>query len=425
MKFVRKGYNKKTQCVGFNIIISVILLYLEKGIVKDYEIKITKFVKINSMKKIINLLVFLNLISYSNFIFSHETHPCSCESDCYTEEIKDLYCDENNIYFKSNGKPNSKHSIMIGIEATNQQFPIPHNYEFKIERNPKLINKSIKTDAGPIGVAINGVPLFDPSTQGPINSLTGKRPKALDEGELDKCGGHAGRGDDYHYHVAPICLINDLGIEGIDIKKKPIGYAMDGFPIHALGWFDKNNNVETYLDECRGMKDRDGNYFYNVMSKPKWDILNCFNGYPTKLSKDNWTPRKDKNNNDLFGLIPLKYTIQNYYKVSYGKGTCYVFDGFLKKEQILLTNQTTKKINDKTGNIFHCNNLCYGHFLEIEKKPEFKGRVTIYDLEIKNCPEELNLSQLNLFEAYEGPPQRIKRAKQKEKKLKNKKPKKD
>ena len=375
------------------------------------------------MKKIIKLFFCIYLLFYTISIFAHEINNCSCESDCYTEEIKDLYCDANNIYFKSNGKPDSKHSIMVGIEATNQQFPIPHNYKFKIKRNPKLINKSIKTVAGPIGVAINGVPLFDPSTQGPINPLTGKRPNTLDEGELDKCGGHAGRGDDYHYHIAPICLINELGIEGIDIKKNPIGYAMDGFPIHALGWFDKNNNVEKYLDECRGMNDKNGNYFYNVMSKPNWDILNCFNGDPKKISKDYWVPRKDKNNNDLFGLIPLRYNINNYYEILYNKGTCYVFDGLLKKEQILLNNQTTKTIRNKIGNIFHCNNQCYGHFLEIEKKPEFKGRVTIYDLEVKNCPVELNLSKLNLFEAYNGIPQKIKLKKQKKKKNKKKKPK--
>ena len=47
-----------------------------------------------------------------------------------------------------------------------------------------------------------------------------------------------------------------------------------------------HNNVEKYLDECRGMNDKNGNYFYNVMSKPNWDILNCFNGDPKKISKE-------------------------------------------------------------------------------------------------------------------------------------------
>ena len=50
-----------------------------------------------------------------------------------------------------------------------------------------------------------------------------------------------------------------------------------------------HNNVEKYLDECRGMNDKNGNYFYNVMSKPNWDILNCFNGDPKKISKDDNT----------------------------------------------------------------------------------------------------------------------------------------
>jgi|TARA_B110000503_G_scaffold65909_1_gene103455 hypothetical protein len=351
---------------------------------------------------------------------AHTINNCACEKSCYTKEVKDLSCDNNKVTFKSNGKPNVDHSIMVGITATNQQFPIDHNYEYKLERNPRLINKFIKTETGAIGVAINGVPLFDPSTQGPINPDTGNRPNTLDQGELDKCGGHAGRGDDYHYHIAPICLINDLGEEIIEKQKKPIGFAMDGFPILALGWFNDDNNVEKYLDECRGMKDKNGNYFYNVFNKSKWDILNCFNGEPRKFSKDKWQSRKDKNNNDIFGMVPLKYHIKNYREINFDKGTCYVFDGVLKKEQILLSNQKTKKINNQIGNIFHCNNLCYGHFFEIEKKAEFRGRVTIYDLIIENCPVELGLSELNLFEAYKGPKQKIKGPQSTSKHKKNK-----
>ena len=108
---------------------------------------------------------------------------------------------------------------MEGIEATNQQFPTVHDYQFKIKRNPTKNSEKVKTDAGPIGVAVNGVPIFDPSTQGKANKTTGKRPHTLLIGELDKCGGHAGRGDDYHYHVAPLCLIVQLGQDFVEVKK--------------------------------------------------------------------------------------------------------------------------------------------------------------------------------------------------------------
>ena len=105
----------------------------------------------------------------------------------------------------------------------------------------------------------------------------------LYEGELDDCGGHAGRWDDYHYHIAPICLIEELGEKHIEQMKRPIGYAMDGYPIHALGWFSKENDVENKLDECRGMTDENGRYFYNVMKNDSCDVLNCLTGRPQKF----------------------------------------------------------------------------------------------------------------------------------------------
>lgn len=92
-------------------------------------------------------------------------------------------------------------------------------------------------DAGAIGVAINGVPLFSQRDQAAVRNHT------LDMGELDVCGGHAGRGDDHHYHIAPKFLIDSLGENHVDVAKLPIGIANDGNPILALGWFHSANNV--------------------------------------------------------------------------------------------------------------------------------------------------------------------------------------
>ena len=43
------------------------------------------------MKKIIKLSFFIYILFYTISGFAHEINNCSCESDCYTEEIKDLY----------------------------------------------------------------------------------------------------------------------------------------------------------------------------------------------------------------------------------------------------------------------------------------------------------------------------------------------
>jgi len=59
------------------------------------------------MKNIIKLFFCIYLLFYTISSFAHEINNCSCESDCYTEEIKDLYCDANN---KDDGVPASNHT---------------------------------------------------------------------------------------------------------------------------------------------------------------------------------------------------------------------------------------------------------------------------------------------------------------------------
>ena len=360
------------------------------------------------MKKLLAIVV-LGLLLSGNSSSSHTINKCYCDNECYTDEVSIVSCNEKEkkVKFKSNGLPDKNHELMIGITASNQQFPSVHDYLFEINIKPEYTEEVTMTESGPIGVAVNGVPLFDPSTQGPKKGSTGKPSHALDVGELDNCGGHAGRGDDYHYHIAPKCLIEELGEQKIEVEKKPIGFAMDGFSILALGWFKKENNIEKELDQCRGMKDEEGNYFYNVLSKSKWDILNCFHGKKRKMAKDNWKARKDKNNNEIVGR-PIKFEIEKVKTLVSKNDICYSMYGTLSKEQLLLTNQTTKKIKKEQGTIFHCNSGCYGLFFEADKKPNIKGRTMYYDFISETCPIDFKISSIKTFEPYMGPPQKYK-----------------
>ncbi len=333
---------------------------------------------------------------------AHSIEPCYCDDGCYTQEVQQLSCSNGQARFRSNGLPSQEHSLMIGIEASNQQFPSEHNYQFHITTKPRLASRKTPTEAGPIGVAVNGISIFDPSTQAPVNPATGKRPNTYDVGELDDCGGHSGRGDDYHYHIAPKCLIEQLGEEHIEVKKRPIGFAMDGFPILALGWFDKANDVEALLDECRGMTDDQGRYFYNVKHEPKWELVNCLSGYPQKFARDTWRQRFDKNGRKIVGL-PIKFKIKNYQTANLGGDTCHKLTGLLAGEQILTTSGKTKRLSNTTGDIFHCNEQCYGLFFEAKKKPQYRGRVLFYDLITSACPSDFDLSAMKVFEAYRGP----------------------
>ena len=334
---------------------------------------------------------------------------CPCDSSCYTDEVTNLKCDDKFAQFDSIGLPDPNHTLLLGITNSNQQFPMEQPYNAanrnspRIYLDPKIDDFHVFTDAGAVGIAINGVPLFDPSTQGERHPVSGRRPHTLDVGELDECGGHAGRGDDYHYHIAPKCLIVEMGRDKIENQKLPIGYAKDGFSIHALGWFDSANDIEDKLDQCRGVIDSEGKYFYNMKSTKKWDILNCYSGEPQKTGPRGSILRHDKNGDPLSGgqgfkgMIPIKFRIDKYYTQEHEGELCHFALGEVSKENLLLENGNILRNYQKMGNIFYCNSGCYGHFFESEKRAP-GGRITQYDLITSNCPGSLTLGDIDLFE---------------------------
>ena len=253
------------------------------------------------------------------------------------------------------------------------------------------------------------MPLFDPGTQGPIEHGTGKPAHTLDVGELDECGGHAGRGDDYHYHIAPKCLIDDLGAKRIEQQRQPIGFANDGFAILALGWFDSANNIESRLDGCRGMKDKDGRYFYNVKVTAKWDILNCYFGQKHRISRDRWTPRRDRTGAEIVGA-KASFHIMGYRTEGSGSDLCHVMEGRLVDQRVLNAPGQIRRIAAHEGTIFYCNSGCYAEFYEPEPKPGYRGPILFYDLITEACPTYFNPQRLTLFEPYKGPALRRKSA---------------
>ncbi len=73
---------------------------------------------------------------------------------------------------------------------------------------------------------------------------------------MDEFGGHCGRADDYHYHIAPVHLEKSIG------KGLPIAYALDGYPIY--GYEEPDGSPVQGLDAFNGHKDRSGNYHYHA-----------------------------------------------------------------------------------------------------------------------------------------------------------------
>ena len=171
------------------------------------------------------------------------------------------------------------HAMMNGITATNLQVPIAQKFvganAWKIPLAPSIAATPTPVNDGPIGVAINGVPIFNPCKQGGCqNGDT----KVL--GELDVCNGHAGRADDYHYHAAPTCLMADQPAHYWDTH--PLGWALDGFAI--FGYNDASGTTATRDAICGGNMLTTANapagYSYHVTDTAPY-VMSCLRGTPS------------------------------------------------------------------------------------------------------------------------------------------------
>ncbi|MDR3615499.1 MAG: YHYH protein [Candidatus Obscuribacterales bacterium] len=168
-----------------------------------------------------------------------------------------LRWDDNFLYVESNGLP--EHNMMVGITAWQQQVPLPQNYfganawQIPLHPTPSSSPVSIRDHflRGAIGLAVNGVPIFNPqNNRGEISQ---------EIGELDQWGGHCGRGDDYHYHAAPLHLQAIVG------KDQPIAFALDGYPIYGLT--EPDGSQPAGLDAFDGHTSTKLGYHYHASNK--------------------------------------------------------------------------------------------------------------------------------------------------------------
>lgn len=170
------------------------------------------------------------------------------------------------------------HPMMTGIVGSNEQVPVPaKDYAAPIPLQPTLSDTPQTRDAA-LGVAVNGVPIYD-YTGGGEMSLADlqhhqERHDTLLTKQLDICGGHAGRGDDYHYHVKPVCMIEQMNNAGDDAI---IGWAYDGYPIYGDNNPDGTPIAMGILDVCNGQQDDTFGYRYHTSTSAPY-IVQCLMG---------------------------------------------------------------------------------------------------------------------------------------------------
>ncbi|WP_371154014.1 YHYH protein [Jannaschia sp. 2305UL9-9] len=209
---------------------------------------------------------------------AHEDH-CTAVADSVSAAGFDdrvaVTCTDTHAIIRSDTYPD--YEMMTGITGTNEQVPVPGDYAAPVILAPRMGDIPLTRDAA-LGVAVNGVPIYDYTGGGEMSQADLAHHQAqhdtVQTGQLDVCGGHAGRGDDYHYHAEPTCMIAQM--ENAD-SSPIIGWAFDGFPIYGALNPDGSEIGPGTLDICNGQPDAIFGYRYHSSVEAPY-IVQCLMG---------------------------------------------------------------------------------------------------------------------------------------------------
>jgi hypothetical protein len=181
----------------------------------------------------------------------------------------------------------------LPVDTLTGKFPVSYDDPaFQIDRNPNSIEAQqivLKLPMNPeitatpscvpmgmIGVALNGVAIYN----------------ALDEGGRDAvahevqdiCNGHPQMSGQYHYHGPSACLPNQTANETL------IGYADDGFGIYSMYDAHGRELADADLDECHGRTSEilwDGarvSMYHYVLTREYPYTIGCFRGTAVRVT---------------------------------------------------------------------------------------------------------------------------------------------
>jgi len=142
------------------------------------------------------------------------------------------------------------------------------NLTMTIPTAPSIAASSSDTPLGPIGVAVNGVVLFN-------QYAAGRQPLTSEIISFDRYNGHPNQDNQYHYHFEPVSITAAS-------RSRLIGVLLDGFPVY--GPIDRDGTTPSNLDSCNGHTSvtaefASGIYHYHATSAVPY-ISGCYKGTP-------------------------------------------------------------------------------------------------------------------------------------------------
>ena len=153
------------------------------------------------------------------------------------------------------------------------------NFTFKIPLNPSVATNHVATPLGAIGVALNGVALYN-QYAGPNNQVL-----TNEINSFDKYYGHPTPSGQYHYHVEPLYLTTVKST-----KYGLMGFLLDGFPVYGPeeenGTTVTNSNLDVYHGHTHATEDfPDGMYHYHFTPDAPYLNGNGYYGTPGTVSQ--------------------------------------------------------------------------------------------------------------------------------------------
>jgi hypothetical protein len=176
---------------------------------------------------------------------------------------------------ESDGIPT--HKTATFPNATNPNRILKQSYRFTIPRHPEKAAKSTPTPFGPIGVAVNGIPFYNPYNAQGRDAVMGPFAEVF-----DSCCGHPDPMGRYHYHKFPACVKSPFKESG-DGHSPLIGTMFDGFALYGPRGAD--GKPPTDLDECNGHDDAGRGYHYHATETFPY-LIGAYRGTPDPRNID-------------------------------------------------------------------------------------------------------------------------------------------
>jgi hypothetical protein len=207
---------------------------------------------------------------------------------------KDVYLEGSYVVIEATAVPDHKSPYFKGTQWESTMFvqdtragfhQAPNNMvslqtlKFKIPKHPAETSNKKALGTATIGVAVNGVPLFNQYAAQNV-AITPSTGEYL---SFDLYGGHPTPMHEYHYHIEPNYITSQKGKDAL------VGYLLDGFPVYGPQENGKtllSADLDAYHGHSHATKEYpEGIYHYHITADSPFINGNGYFGVPGTWSK--------------------------------------------------------------------------------------------------------------------------------------------